>query len=293
MHRLRGAVALAFIAVNTVVWCLPVYLLAVLRLPLAGRLRSACGSVMFRAVDGWVVCVRAMARTLRLARLETRIDRAPEQPRLATDGWYLVVCNHQSWVDILVLTFALNGRIPQFKFFTKRQLVWVPFIGVALWLLGFPMVRRYSRERLRANPSLRERDRETTRKACADFRERPTSVLSFLEGTRFTAAKREALDSPYQTLLKPKVGGFATVLERLDDKIAAVVDVTILYPGGVGNAPGFWDFLCGRCASVELRARALPPPRPEDDLEKWVAQVWRHKDAQLLAAGRQGSATGY
>ena len=293
--RWRGAVAFAFIAVNTVVWCLPVYLLAALRLLLAGRLRTACGSVMFRAVDGWVACVRWMAWTLRMVRVETLIDNPPEHPQLGTDAWYLVVCNHQSWADILVLTFALNGRIPQFKFFTKRQLVWVPFIGIALWLLGFPMVRRYSRERLRAHPSLRERDRETTRKACEGFRERPTSVLSFLEGTRFTPAKRLALGSPYQTLLKPRVGGFATVLEQLGEQIAAVVDVTIVYPGGAysGNAPGFWDFLCGRCPSVELCARALPPPVPGDDIEEWVAEVWRQKDAQLQAARRPGAAAGY
>ena len=281
IHPLRGVLAFAFIAVNTVVWCLPVYVLAALRLLLAGRLRTACGSIMFRAVDGWVICVRWMARALRTTHLETCIEATPEQPPLRLDAWYLVVCNHQSWADILVLTFAFNGLVPQFKFFTKRQLAWVPFIGVALWLLGFPMVRRYSRERLRACPSLRERDRETTRKACADFRARPTSVLNFLEGTRFTPAKRDAQGSPYQTLLKPKMGGFATVLAGLADRLDAVVDVTIVYSNG---APGLWSFLCGRCANVELRARVLPPPAADAALQEWVQQLWRQKDERLQTA---------
>ena len=279
---LRGSVAFAFIALNTVLWCFPVYLLGILRSMLPRQHRIAVGSAMFRMVDGWVCCTRKMADQLGLARIDAEAADAAGAPALRQDGWYLVVGNHQSWVDILVLVFALNGRIPQFKFFTKRQLVWVPFIGVALRLLGFPAVRRYSRERLRAEPALRERDREVVRKACADFRERPTSVLNFVEGTRFTAAKRAAQQSPYRTLLKPKVGGFAMVLEHLGDKLDAVVDVTIVYD--TPTAPGFWDFLCGRGTQVRLRVRTLTPPA-QALCRDWLDDLWAEKDAYLSSSG--------
>ena len=277
MDVLRGSVAFAFIALKTVFWCLLVYLLALLRTLLAGRLRIGVGTAMFRMVDGWVSCVHWLAKRLGITQLDVELAESAAAD-WRRDGWYLVVSNHQSWADILVLVFALNGRIPQFKFFTKRQLIWVPFIGVALWLLGFPMVRRYSRERLQADPGLRERDRQVTRKACADFRARPTSVLNFAEGTRFTPAKRAALQSPYRNLLKPRVGGFAMVLAHLGDKLDAVVDVAIVYD--TPTAPGFWDFLCGRCPRVRLRAQALAPPA-EADAREWLLNLWAEKDAYL------------
>lgn len=277
---LRGTLALAFIAVSTVFWSLGVYLLAVLRplVPAAGRV--AIGTAMVRAVDGWVLGVRAMARCLGVVRVDAELP-----PGLQRDGWYLVICNHRSWADILVLTFAFQGHIPQFKFLTKREIVWVPFIGLALLLLGFPMLRRYSRRRLAAQPALRERDRAAMRRACAGFRERPTSVLAFAEGTRFTLAKRDLQGSPYQHLLQPRSGGAATTLGELGERLSGIVDATIFYPG---PAPTFWGFLSGRCPSVRLRAALLPPTDPggvdRDAVAAWLRARWQRKDALLAAA---------
>ena len=285
---LRGSVAFACIALNTVFWCLPVYLLGIVRSMLPRQPRIAVGSAMFRMMDGWVCCMHKMANLLRIVRIDEQAASAVGAPVLRQDGWYLVVGNHQSWADILVLVFALNGRIPQCKFFIKRQLIWVPFIGVALRLLGFPAMRRYSRERLQAEPALRERDRETIRKACADFRERPTSVLNFVEGTRFTVAKHAAQQSPYRTLLKPKVGGFAMVLEHLGDKLDAIVDVAIVYD--TPTPPSFWDFLCGRCARVHLRVRTLAPPA-QTSCRDWLDNLWAEKDAYLSSCGLSSSGT--
>jgi 1-acyl-sn-glycerol-3-phosphate acyltransferase len=56
---------------------------------------------------------------------------------LHRDGWYLAISNHQSWPDILILQTILR-RTPAIKFFTKRQLLFIPFFGQAMWCLGFP-----------------------------------------------------------------------------------------------------------------------------------------------------------
>lgn len=283
-ETIRGSLALAFIVLNTVFWCLPVYLLGALKPMLPKSWRVAVATAMFRAVDGWVASARWLASSLGIARLRTRVTVADGVPALRIEGTYLVVCNHQSWADILVLTFAFLGRIPQFKFFTKRQLIWVPFIGVALWLLDFPLVRRYGRQRLQSNPALRQLDQQAIRRACMSFRERPTSVLSFAEGTRFTPAKRDAQQSPYARLLMPKMGGVAMVLDELGDRLDAVVDVTIAYDGALGEpaAPSFWAFLCGRCPTVRVEARALPLPSGEGAaLRAWLARLWEEKDAAL------------
>ena len=131
---------------------------------------------------------------------------------LDPNNWYMVNSNHQSWVDILVLQHLLNRRIPLLKFFLKQQLIWVPVMGLAWWALEFPFMRRHSEEFLKKHPEMRGKDQETTRKACAKYALIPTSVMNFLEGTRFTAAKHARQQSPYTHLLKPKAGGKGSIV---------------------------------------------------------------------------------
>lgn len=286
VDTLRGIVAMAFMAAHTAVWCAPLYLLGGIKLLAPrGALRRRLGTPMDRIIDGWVASNRLMIRVLRLSRLEPRVvGGAP----LSKAGWYLVVSNHQSWVDILVLQDAFLGRVPPLKFFTKRELLWAPLVGVAMWLLGFPYVHRYGRDKLAANPALRERDRQATLDACEGFKERPTTVLSFLEGTRFTPAKHRAQQSPHARLLKPKAAGLGYVGDALGERVAGVVDVTIEYPAGV---PSFWDFLCGRCRHVPVRIENLGVPHAftssgdPDALKRWVDALWEAKDQRLCRRG--------
>ena len=284
MDTLRGGISMAWIAVHTTLWCVPLYLMGCVRLAMPdGRARSAIGGLMDRIIDGWVVSNRLLVWALRLSVIDARFSDAG---RLARNGWYLVVSNHQSWVDIIVLQNTLLGRIPPLKFFTKRELIWVPLAGVAMWFLGFPYVRRYGRERLEQNPELAEHDRNATLKASQGFAERPTSVLSFLEGTRFTAAKHAAQASPYRHLLRPRPGGISYVATALDDRATALVDVTIHYHGDV---PGFWDFLCGRCRRIDVAVDTLAVPEPltytgsdrREVLNRWVDELWRAKDRRV------------
>ena len=277
VEAIRGTLAFAFIAASSVFWCTLIFCLGLVRPFFPIERRIPLGTAMVRAMAGWVACAAWLLRALRITRIHETTNE--EHGALRPDAWYLVVSNHQTWADILVLVATLLGRIPQFKFFTKRELIWVPFIGPAMWFLEFPYVRRYSREQLEADPSLREHDRQATLDACAGFRQRPTSVLVFLEGTRFTEAKRDAQGSPYRSLLSPRTGGFGMVLENMADRLEAVVDVTIRYPQG---APPFWDFLCGRSPDVEIDIRTLPlPPVDRDEVNAWVNRLWGEKDARL------------
>jgi len=204
--------------------------------------------------------------------------------------WYLVMCNHQSWVDILVLQHVLNRRIPLLKFFLKKELIWVPIMGLAWWALEFPFMRRHSEAYLQQHPEARGKDAATTRAACEKYALVPTSVMNFLEGTRFTKAKQARQQSPYKHLLKPKAGGLTLALGAMGEKFGAVLDVTIAYPDG---APNFWQFLQGRVPRVIVQARTLPVPQVQEDStanadqalrelgQSWVNQVWREKDALL------------
>ena len=279
MRTARGSAAFAFIALHTMFWCTPLYAMGLVRLLLPARGKVALNGLMARIIDGWVACNRGMVAALGVTRIDTEWRGEP----LAPDGWYVVFSNHQSWTDIIVLQNTLLGRIPPLKFFTKKELIWAPLVGVAMWLLGFPYVRRYGREKLAANPELRDLDRQAVIRACDGFRERPTSVLSFLEGTRFTPAKHTAQESPYANLLRPHAGGLGYVLEGLADKSPTVVDVTIVYEGG---PVGFWEFLCGDCPHVHFTAETrTAPDHDRETLRQWVGERWAEKDAALTAAG--------
>ena len=50
-------------------------------------------------------------------------------------NWYLVIANHQSWLDIVVLHRLFNRKIPTLKFFIKDQLKWVPLLR--FFLVGY------------------------------------------------------------------------------------------------------------------------------------------------------------
>ena len=216
MNSLRGAIAALFLALNTAIWCVPLYIVGIVRflLPIASVQRTLSGA-MDLVIDGWVGGNRVMNAALRLHQMDLSLDVAAP---LSLRNRYLLICNHQSWADIIILQNSFRGILPPLKFFTKRELIWIPLLGPAMWLLGFPYVRRGGAG-----------DRQAMANSCAGFREHPVTVLNFLEGTRFTAEKHAKFDSPFQALLPPKTGGMAFVLGQIGTHIDSIIDVTIVY----------------------------------------------------------------
>ncbi len=285
MYTLRGTASALALLANTAVMCAPLYLLGVVRLMSRGRLRTVLWRWMDDIVQLWVAGNRGIFRLLSVTRVHVHWENDAD---LSPERWYLVISNHQSWADILILQNALWGRIPLLKFFTKRQLIWVPLAGLAMWFLGFPYVRRLSRQQIAGDPSLADLDRQATLDACRGFRDHPTTVLSFLEGTRFTPAKHAAQAARFQHLLNPKLGGVSYVMNALNDRIHRVLDVTIMYRGAV---PSFRELLEGRCADVDVRVRCrgLPPGAADardaaemrERLGPWIESLWQDKDRHL------------
>src|SRR5690554_7212168 len=85
-------------------------------------------------------------------------------------------------------------------------------------------MKRYSKEYLETHPEKRGQDIETTKKACEKFKYLPTSVMNFLEGTRFTPNKHRGQKSPYKYLLKPKAGGMAFAMSAMGDQFKSLLD---------------------------------------------------------------------
>jgi len=210
---------------------------------------------------------------------------------------YLVFCNHQSWVDILVLQHCLNRRAPFMRFLLKQQLIWVPFLGVAWWALDMAFLRRYSRQQLLKNPSLRGKDLENAARACEKLKHIPVSMMSFPEGTRFTAAKRAQQNSPFKHLLRPRYGGIGQVLYSFDDAMTCLIDVTIVYPYGT---PNVWQFVSGQIRKISVRIQLRPINKDlrgvsfrEDgeakgQLKDWLNEIWVEKehDIDRILAGK-------
>jgi 1-acyl-sn-glycerol-3-phosphate acyltransferase len=227
-----------------------------------------------------------------------------EQLDLNLQGRYLMTCNHQSWVDTTVNQYFGLSRMPLTRFFTKWELIFIPFVGQAFKILGFPMMKRHSKEQIAANPELKYRDLEEARKSCEQLLSQPFTLLNYLEGTRFSPEKKARQNSPYRHLLKPKAGGLALALEILGDKVDALVDMTIVYPDG---APGYGEFWLGEVPRIAVNLRKIDIPAwvlagsYEDDAEfrekfqNWLDQLWTEKDrlieqitAQYTAAAQQG-----
>ena len=282
----RAVLTGSTLALNTVIGTLLMVPPALIKLLVPGKtVHRACDRVLTGIAATWVATNNAWIAAVRPAQWDVQgLDG------LHARGWYLVSSNHQTWVDILVLQRIFHGRIPFLKFFLKRELIWVPVIGLAWWALDFPFMKRGS------GKGARHSDLKATREACEKFKRIPTSVINFVEGTRFTAAKQAAQSSPYRHLLKPKIGGLGTALATMGEQFEALLDVTIVYPHGT---PEFTDLLCGRLDAVTVRVQRREIPAdllgcdPVGDkayrqrLSAWVEQQWVEKDVlidQLLGA---------
>jgi 1-acyl-sn-glycerol-3-phosphate acyltransferase len=286
MTWLRVAVTLSMVLISTIVH-VPIVLVGALikaAIPLKA-VRRLCDRVLVGTAESWnalnTYLIRRLTHTRLVIESETKLER---------DGHYLVISNHQSWVDIPVLEALLNRRVPMLRFFLKSQLFWVPLLGLAWWALDFPFMKRYSREVIARRPELAGRDIEATRRACEKFRDIPVSLINFVEGTRFTPAKHAAQSSAYRHLLKPKAGGIAFVLDAMGDAMHAILDVTIVYPHGI---PTIADLFADRIPEVRIHIRELPIPRElvggdyqndasfRERFQEWVNGLWSEKDERI------------
>jgi 1-acyl-sn-glycerol-3-phosphate acyltransferase len=286
----KGVVTVSAMALNVVAWVSVLLVVALLKflLPIPA-VRRLLSRVMTALAEGWIGTNNALFRVMGSLPLDMRGLEG-----LSTSEWYLVVSNHQSWVDILVLQAVFNRRIPFLKFFLKQQLIWVPFLGLAWWALDFPFMRRHSPEYLEKHPEKRGEDLDVTRRACEKFRLIPTSVMNFVEGTRFTERKHAAFKSPYRHLLPPRPGGTSFVLSAMGGMLHSMLDVTIVYKG---RTPSFWDLCCGRLGTVTVDIRRRPidermaagdyagDPEFRTRFKEWLAALWTEKDELLDRLG--------
>lgn len=212
---------------------------------------------------------------------------------LKPDGKYLLICNHQSWVDTSIIQYVSQDILPITRFFAKHELLYIPIVGQTFYLLDFPMMKRHSKQQILKNPSLANRDLQEAKRACQLLQDKPFVLLNYLEGTRFTHQKHQQQHSPYRHLLTPKAGGFALAISSLGDKIDGILDMTIVYPDGVPKYQHLWQ---GKLTRLGVDIRPLSMDEKlfvalkngeynkaviKTQLFEWLDKVWQAKDDRI------------
>lgn len=283
-----GLLCFSLITINTILWFVPIIVFAILKFSMpVDSFRRILSRWIMAMGENWISVNSFIFRVVNTTKWDVRGLEG-----LGQNDWYLVIVNHQSWVDILAMQAALNHRIPFLKFFIKKELIWFPVLGITWWAMDMPFMQRHSKSYLQKHPEEKGKDLEATRKACEKFRDTPTSVINFLEGTRFTEEKRIARKSPYNHLLPPRAGGAALAISSMGSMFDAILDVTIVYPT---RTPKFWEIFCGQFDDVviDIRKREVEPWMLEGDyandrafrslFHQWLSKVWQEKDERIAA----------
>lgn len=209
---------------------------------------------------------------------------------LSKDAWYLLIANHQSWLDIFVLSNFARTHIPEPKYFLKDSLKKIPFIGMGCWALDMPFMKRYSKSYLKKHPHLMGTDIETTKRSCHKFKNTPTTIINFVEGTRFTTEKHQAQNNNFQHLLSPKAGGIAFTLATMGEQFDKILNITLVYPQNNGHI--MKDMLKGKLKEVvidieqinnveELRGNYLDDIQYKKTFHRWLTKLWQSNDTKI------------
>ncbi|KAK7725145.1 hypothetical protein SLS57_004058 [Botryosphaeria dothidea] len=207
----------------------------------------------------------------------------------------VVVANHVAWSDFYMIQEAASraSMLGRCRWFAKRSLRWVPFLGWGLWAMGMPLVsRKWATDRAELERVFRG----------IVSKRWPVWLIAYSEGTRLTPSRHAAAaafceragkppPSPYTLVPRPR--GFIATVNALrgTPHVRAVLDVTIAYARGreFMRAPPFWETV----ASGNLRGDGYRfyahvdrwemdgLPTGEEELAKWLDERWVEKGKRL------------
>lgn len=278
---------------NLALWGGLIIVLGLVKLVLPfAPLRKAINVVMHGLMFCFGKCSVVFIKLFNDVDIECRIHG-----ELSKDNWYLIVANHLSYLDIILLIEFAANRIPAPKFFLKKELIWLPFVGLGAWALDMPFMRRYSQAYLARHPEKRGTDIETTKRYCQKFKTTPTTVINFVEGTRFTEEKHRQKKSDFTHLLPPKAGGVAFTLATMGDLFTNILDISLLYPENADHP--MLAMLCGHMQRIVIDVNVLPVPAESrgdyfedasfrNKFQLWLNDLWATKDARIAQLLGQG-----
>ncbi|WP_133405700.1 acyltransferase [Parashewanella tropica] len=274
------------LAINTAMWSILIIVGGIVKLLLPIKpIQIALSKLMDKLMWCWVCCNGGILKLT--SNIEWDIQGLDN---LDKESWYLIICNHVSGFDIAAQTYALRNNIPMLKFFLKKELLYVPLMGLGCWALNMPFMNRTSPAKLKKNPALRGKDFETTKRSCEKFKNLPTSIMNYCEGSRVTPEKQKRQNSPYKHLLRPKAGGAAFAISAMGEQFSHVLNMTLVYPDAEKDV--LKTAMSGRLKKVIIRIETLPVPEVDHvkyvsdseyrvEFQRWLNGIWEKKDNQI------------
>ncbi|MBP9707883.1 MAG: acyltransferase [Oligoflexales bacterium] len=223
---------------------------------------------------GWCVSLSRMAGI----KVHVTGDRLPYGENA------IVIANHQSAIDIVMLMFLAfdKGRLGDLKWFVKDVLKYVPGVGWGMLFLDCLFVKRSWMQD--------QKSIQTTFKKFVTEKI-PFWLVTFPEGTRSTASKLSQSQSyakekgltQFHHVLVPRKKGFTATVHGLHADAKAVYDVTIAYPQE--NTPTLWEYIQGKVKKIDVHVKRYAIqelPKDEIALGEWLMQRFERKD-QVIA----------
>ena len=115
---ITGSLSLLLVVINTLLLFIPFLIIAVTKIIPIKKWQLLCTSILGDICNLWVSGNNGLAKIFTRSHLDVEGCL-----NLNTKSWYLVVSNHQSWLDIVILQRLLNRKIPTLKFFVKSELI--------------------------------------------------------------------------------------------------------------------------------------------------------------------------
>jgi 1-acyl-sn-glycerol-3-phosphate acyltransferase len=286
LHNILGFFSFVFIVLNLAFWIVPILLLAVMKLiapPV--MIKETAYRVML-----WIYTAAVKVDDFLLFKIIHNRMEFKNPERLRKDRNYLILANHQSWADILILQSLLTNKTPPIRFIVKRELIFMPIIGLICLAYEYPFVRRESLKAKKSGDDKNTRDINTIRKKIDKISTTGLSIINFVEGTRFNLPKSENHASRYKHLLNPHAGGLFYILKNYGSNLDTVLNFTITYGC---PSPFFWKLLGGRCRRLIVDLQTIPMQQLRSTLcaggeemsfaalSQWLKELWREKDLKI------------
>jgi 1-acyl-sn-glycerol-3-phosphate acyltransferase len=212
-------------------------------------------------------------------------------PLLNKNNNYLVISNHRSWADILVLQSLLVRGAPIIKFIVKREILMLPLVGWICWAYEYPFVSRHTLKFKKQTGRNNKSDLHSLNQRLANLKNHPSSIINFVEGTRYTTLKNGQEESSLANLLPPKVGGLTYILQTFGTQLDYLLDCTIAYDC---EEPIFWNLLGKQSQKVKVEVQQIPISNllpiitsekgsiSYEQTSEWLNDLWEQKDQKLI-----------
>lgn len=278
-----GLFSITALLINSAIVFLPIVFFSTLKLLIPIKsIRYHCTTAVQALASFWVSFAIMITKLFSPTEIEFE-----QNTELSKKSSYLVISNHKSWLDTQILMLAFHKKIPFPKFFMKFQMFFVPLIGMVCWALEFPAMKRYSKEYIVKHPEKKGKDIAMTKRYCDNLSDRPTTIVNFVEGTRYTHKK--AINSDYEHLLNPKAGGIAVILKSLSDKMTGILNTTVVYDNPNQT---LWDFMIRKTKKIKVKVDFIPIaevplgdyfncPADKKIFQEWLNNLWLNKDRYI------------